>query len=217
MQWIYDDYIVMGYEFEYTYYDKYDLSLYTYYGKCEEEFMDWPDLVYEWSYLTPDGDAAVMNFTITPKVYFVTNDEEDKCILSLVSNNNDTSCWLGQPFFREFQVVFDYSEDSVSLFTKYVNLPVNPDDSPYGTGTLTYVLNMTEYGVYEYVMGVGEPRQVGEGIGFSTMATKNVVPSSGCLSCGTNWYDQGTSDTYVMEDGEYYESAGLWGGYCQSS
>jgi len=53
-----------------------------------------------WDYTSPDGSTGYERISIGPELYFVTNDAEDKCYLTIVTVGD--TCWLGQPFFRKF-------------------------------------------------------------------------------------------------------------------
>lgn len=58
------------------------------------------------------------------------------------------------------------------------------------------MLYKTADGVYTMSMGVGDPEQMGYGIGVSTMARKMVVPAVDCITCTDNWYNEDTSTSY---------------------
>lgn len=83
----------------------------------------------------PDGESNFAYFNLGPETYFVTNDDNSTCYLAITNpDNNLTECWFGEPFFRNFDVVLDYSQDSVSLYKKDVSSPLFPDDIPIEHG-----------------------------------------------------------------------------------
>lgn len=66
-------------------------------------------------------------------------------------------------------------------------------------------------------MGIGTPMQESAGIAFSTSSSYTIVPSSSCVNCYNDWYDESASKTYYDNDSRYVLEAGLWGGLCEDT
>lgn len=91
--------------------------------------MNWPDLYLVWQGTDSAGNAFDQTLVIPSTIYFTTNANLDKCILSITySEEAANACWLGSPFFRNYNFIFDYQVNTVSLFNKEVRSPVNPSD-----------------------------------------------------------------------------------------
>lgn len=138
---------------------------------------------------------------IPATIYFTTNENLDKCILSVTySSDAPNACWLGAPFFRNYAFIFDYQVNAVSLFHKEVESPIDPSDAPITDDVLTYTFDRAVDGSYVYNMGIGTPMQKSSGIGFSTSSAYTIVPSELCTNCDNDWYSESDSTTYVDND-----------------
>lgn len=205
-------------DFQYIYYEDIGQYLYTLDESCPMAVVNWPDLYMVWSGTDPDGNDFEQKLVIPSTIYFTTNADLDRCILSITySEDAPNACWLGAPFFRNYAFIFDYQVNSVSLFHKEVDSPVDPSSAPITDDVLTYTFDRAADGSYTYNMGIGTPMQESGGIGFSTSSSYTIVPSSSCVNCADDWYNESASSTYVENAEKYPNQAGLWGGFCQDA
>lgn len=58
----------------------------------------------------------------------------------MITENTDSDAGfvLGDPFFRNSTIAFDFSTKTIALFTKYVNTPIRPEVWPEALDELTY-------------------------------------------------------------------------------
>jgi len=140
------------------------------------------------------------------------------CYLSVVSGNasGEKECWLGQPFFRQYLVMFDYELPAVSVYSKGYVSPIDPV-GPVTSDVMTYAATVDNNGYYYTDMYVGTPAQKGTNIAISTGSVENFVPAQSCISCPDDWYSSSASSTYVASTAATtLVSSGIFGAACES-
>lgn len=160
------------------------LSLYALDGACPVDVLSWPDIDLTWAASDIDGNAFTQTLSVPPTVYLNTNSAMSKCVMMVTSvSEAPNGCWLGAPFFRNYQIIFNYYQNAVTLFSKDVQSPVDNSSQPFDEDILKYTFDRNEDGLYTYRMALGSPIQRSSGIGFSTSSAYTIVPSEGCPTC----------------------------------
>lgn len=107
--------------------------------------------------------AGSFTVRITSEVYLF--QEENQCSTLITENTDKTSMFvLGDPFFRNSTVAFDFVDKEIALFTKDVNTPIEEEVWPEALDILTYNCSMdvSDEVTYSGTITVGES-SIGEG------------------------------------------------------
>lgn len=122
-------------------------------------------------------------------------------MLRQVNDDQTTGFILGAPFFRNVTIEINYLTSAISIWSKEVSSPINPDSKypPYDESKQAIIDQYWLANGQYYGEGyIGTPLQgTGNNWAYSSTSYYTVVPESGVVYNG--WYDSSASSTYSSD------------------